>query len=67
MARGFGVIGFLIYLIIGLYFLNFPFGWVTMPEFIKGIEKWIIFAGGILVIIGGVKYLFSSRRETTSV
>ncbi len=62
MARALSIIGFIIYLVVGLYLLNYPFNFITMPSFIVSIEKWILFIGGILVIIGGIKYLFSPRK-----
>lgn len=66
MTKIFGMIGTLIYGIIGLYLLNFPFQIVPIPEFISNFDKWIIFVGGILVIIGGIKYLFSSKKHDVS-
>ncbi|MCK5624461.1 hypothetical protein KAI04_01310 [Candidatus Pacearchaeota archaeon] len=44
---------FLLFLIVGLYFLSTPFK--IIPSL--GINDWIIFAGGVLLIIGGIKYL----------
>jgi len=32
-------IGFLVYLIFGLYFLNYSLGFVVLPEFISKIDK----------------------------
>ena len=63
MTRALGFIVFIVYLIIGLYLLNFGLNVFTMPDFILDIEKWIIFVGGILVIVGGIKYFFSSKRS----
>lgn len=53
---------FVVYLIVGLYLLNYALNFIAIPAFILSIEKWIIFVGGILVLFGGVKYLLSSRR-----
>lgn len=63
MSKVFGAIGFFIYLLIGLYLLNYPFNFITMPGFIISIENWILFIGGILVIVGGIKFLLSPRHE----
>lgn len=63
MARVFGIVIFIIYVLVGLYLINYPFNFITMPTFIVSIEKWILFIGGILIIIGGVKYLFARRHE----
>ena len=52
----------LVYLVFILYFLNYPFSFVKIPEFIAKIDKWIIFAGGILLIVGAINYMRISRR-----
>jgi len=56
-----GIVGFVVYLIIGLYLLNVPFDLIPMPGFIQGINEWIVFVGGVLVIIGGINYLRTGR------
>ena len=56
-----GIIGFVVYLIIGIYLLNVPFGLIPMPGFIQGINEWIVFVGGVLVVIGGINYLRTGR------
>jgi hypothetical protein len=55
--RGYGILWFIIILIFGVYFLNVPFGIVPIPEVILQFQDWIIFAGGIVVIFGGISYL----------
>ena len=67
MSRVFGLVGFFIYIIVGVYLLNYPFQIISLPGFIDAIDRWLIFIGGILVIIGGIKYLFSSRHETIAI
>ena len=57
-----GIVGFVVYLIIGLYLLNVPFDLIPMPGFIQGINEWIVFVGGVLVIIGGINYLRAGNR-----
>jgi len=52
----------IIYLIFGLYFVNFPFQFVKIPESFMGIEKWIIFVGGLLILLGAVNYFRVKRR-----
>lgn len=59
---GLKILFFTLSLVIGLYFLNAPFSFVKMPETILGFQNWIIFAGGILVIIGAVNYIRLRRR-----
>ncbi len=58
-----GVIGFLLYLVVGLYFINFPFNYIEIPEYITQFNNWIIFVGGILVIIGGINYLRAGSKK----
>ena len=60
--RRFGVIGFFVYLIFGLYLINISFNFITMPAFIQSIESWLILISGVLVIIGGINYLRTSKR-----
>ena len=55
-----GLIMFL-YIIFAIYFLNYPFKWVVIPELFSNIEPWIIFVGGILLIIGGFSYFKRGR------
>lgn len=57
------MIGFFVYLIFGLYLLNSSFSFITMPAFIQSIESWLILISGVLVIIGGINYLRTSRRR----
>lgn len=49
-------------LIFGLYFLNFPFQVVKIPEAISALDGWIIFVGGALIIIGAVNYFRIDRN-----
>ena len=54
---------FLIYILFGLYFINFGIEFYTIPEVISEFNKWIIFVGGILILLGGVNYLRSSKKH----
>ncbi len=54
---------FLVHALIGLYFINFQFNFVEVPDYIKSFEPWIIFAGGILVLLGGINYLRASKPK----
>ena len=60
MKKG-AFIGFLVYLIFGLYFLNYSLGFVILPEFMSKIDKWVILIGGILIIVGAINYLRLSK------
>ncbi|MBI3623877.1 hypothetical protein HY212_07410 [Candidatus Pacearchaeota archaeon] len=54
---------FLIYLILGLYLINFAGNWVKLPTFGSSINSWIMAAIGILMIIGGINYLRASKDQ----
>ena len=56
------IIVFLAYLILGIYFINFPFQFVQIPEFISNYDNWIIFAGGIFMLFGAINY-FQAKRS----
>ena len=52
---------FILYLVFGLYFLNFGLGFVPLPKSMDIVNKWIITAGGVLILLGGINYLRVSR------
>jgi hypothetical protein len=62
IAKVFVVLIFLMYLLVGLYLVNFSFLWVPIPKGIKFLENWVLLAGGVLVIISGIKYLLSRNH-----
>jgi len=49
-------------LIFGLYFLNVPFQFVKVPESFSVADPWIIFVGGILIILGTISYFRIDRK-----
>jgi len=55
------MLGFVVYLLFGLYLINSSFNFISMPDFIQSVNNWIVFIAGVLVIIGGMKYLKSNR------
>ncbi|MBU2562801.1 MAG: hypothetical protein KKF68_04025 [Nanoarchaeota archaeon] len=55
----FVVLGFLVF---GFYFLNYPFKFISIPEFVSNYDSWIIFAGGVLLIFGVINYFQAKRR-----
>jgi len=57
-----GVLGLVIYAIFGLYFINSGLNLISLPEFFNNIDRWIILAGGILILIGGINSLRAGRR-----
>ncbi|MCK5624494.1 hypothetical protein KAI04_01500 [Candidatus Pacearchaeota archaeon] len=60
MKKG-AFIGFLVYLVFGLYFLNLSLGFIIFPEFITQLDKWIILVGAILIILGAINYFRVSK------
>ncbi len=53
---------FLGYLILGVYFINFPFNFFSIPEYVSRFDSWIIFAGGILMLFGAINYFRLRKR-----
>lgn len=53
----------LLYLVLGLYFINYPFAFVEIPEYITNYERWIIFAGGVLILLGALNHMKFSGKE----
>ena len=51
----------LFYLVFGIYFLNYPFNLIPIPSFVSGFDNWIIFLGGIFMIIGAVNSIRIGR------
>lgn len=61
-GRGGGrALWFFIYLIFGLYLLNVALNFIKIPAGFATISKWIIFAGGGLLIFSAVRHLVSRR------
>jgi predicted membrane channel-forming protein YqfA (hemolysin III family) len=60
--KGWKIVLVLVYLILGLYFINYPFSFVTIPESVSQFDSWIIFAGGIFLVFGAINYFRLSRR-----
>jgi len=55
---------FIIYLVFGAYFINYAFKFVAIPTQVISVEKWIILAGGILIIIGAINLLRLGRYRS---
>jgi len=58
----FKVIWFALHLIVGLYLINLKFNFVDLGV-ISSFGDWIVFAGGVLVIISGVMHLLKKEAE----
>ncbi|MDP2628999.1 MAG: hypothetical protein Q8P15_03845 [Nanoarchaeota archaeon] len=46
----------LMYFLLGVYFVNYPFGFFEVPEIILQNDIWIIFVGGLFLLFGGINY-----------
>lgn len=59
-----GTLFFLIlYLVFGAYFINYALNFFPVPAAVNPFNKWIILAGGILIIIGAINHLRLSRYK----
>jgi len=52
----------LLYLVFAVYLINYPFGLIPIPDVVSNFDKWIIFAGGILILFGAINYFRASRK-----
>lgn len=65
--RGGGITWLLLilYLVFGLYFINYALNYFLIPQAIKTTldtyNKWIVFVGGVLIIIGAINHFRLSR------
>ena len=50
-----------LYLIFGLYFVNYPFSFVKIPAIVSKIDPWLIFIGGIFILWGAINYFRLNR------
>ena len=50
-------LGFLVYFLFGLYFLNSSLNIVEFPAVVLKIDRWIVLIGAVLIIVGAVNYL----------
>lgn len=48
----------LLSILLGLYFINFPFSIINIPEYISKFNNWIIFVGGVFLLLN----IFRPRR-----
>ena len=62
-AKSSHLIFFIIYLIFGLYLVNYSLNLLALPAFFSGINQWIILVGGVLVLLGGINYLRLSKYQ----
>jgi hypothetical protein len=60
MRRG-GLALFVVYLVLALYLINNALNFISLPEFFVKIDSWILFLGGLFLIIGGINSLRMRR------
>ena len=59
----FHIFVFLLYLGLGLYFINAPFKFIpSLPS----VNDWSVFVGGVLLIFGGMKSIVSGKKVSKS-
>ena len=58
-----GIIIFSIHLVIGVYLLNLVFNFYKIPEAISQFNEFITLIGGILILLGGIRYLRFGRGK----
>jgi predicted membrane channel-forming protein YqfA (hemolysin III family) len=56
------VVVLLVYVLLGVYFINFPFNFIQIPKYISDANNWIIFLGGLLMLFGAINYFKAKRR-----
>ena len=54
---------FALYLVVGAYFVNYPFNFVEIPEFISDLDSWIMLIGGALIILSGFEHFLIGGRN----
>jgi hypothetical protein len=59
--KSWGFIFYVLYVVLGLYFINIAFQIITIPASIVSFEKWIFIASGVLLLLGA--YFFSKYRK----
>jgi len=60
--RGVNMFVFLAYLVLGVYFINFPFNFFKVPEIITQFDKWIIFIAEFLGNLPGASIKFTNTN-----
>ena len=63
MAKIGGIIS-VVYVLLGLYFVNRAFNVVALPASITSVDKWIFGIAGVLLLLGA--YFFSKYNKTPS-
>lgn len=59
---GLKTVFFVVSVIFAIFFINYPFAFFKIPETIMKFENWIIFVGGILILLGAINYMRVTKR-----
>lgn len=59
------VVWAIVYLVFGIYFINSAFNFITLPDFILNLEKWITLVGGFLILVGGINQIRVGKKLTS--
>lgn len=51
-----------VFLVFGIYLLNYAFSFFEVPLFFTGIEKWIIGLSGFFLIVAFLRGIFYSKK-----
>jgi len=62
-AKKVHIFGLLVYALFGLYFINYTFSFIAIPEFISKYDSWLIFIGGILILFGAINYFRINKKS----
>ena len=57
------ILFFLLYLVVAIYFLNFKFPLLSVPEFILKFNDWVIVFGGFLLLFSGWNFLLPKSKR----
>ena len=60
--RGANIFIFLVYILLGIYFINFPFNFLKIPDVVRQYDVWIAFIAGVFMLFGGINYFRVNRR-----
>lgn len=53
----------LLYMLLGVYFINVPFGFFETPQFLLDVNEWLSLAAGVLLVLGGINYKRASSNK----
>ena len=61
-GKGWRPLVYILYIVFGFYFINYPFNLITIPKFISQYDLWLILVGGVLLIFGAVNYFKAGKK-----